>query len=279
MSRSIDRGATQRRSAFTLIELLVVIAIIAILAAILFPVFAQAKEAAKKTADISNQKQVLLGEQMYMTDYDDAFPQIRNGATQTQCYTNSACDQVNGYEDMVMPYIKNRDLFKSPNDSIPRDDCAPFNKTPEGIWFPISYSVTYFENLFAGGIYTDINTFGVHGLNTQPSLSAAALGAPASTITQYPLYSTSNYGRWHMHYRWDSTNLRTLQVWPNYNTYTKCGLTARLAIGGYSGITNWGFGDGHVKSMKQNQIMVLPWNSTAIANKSKNLVHYREDFK
>lgn len=277
MSRSIDLRTAKMRSAFTLIELLVVIAIIAILAAILFPVFAQAKEAAKKTADLSNQKQILLGEQMYMADYDDVYAMIRNGATMTACYTNLNCDQVFGFEDMVMPYIKNRDLFKSPNDSIPRDDCAPFNQG--GVWYPISYSVTYFENLYAGGIYTDINTFGVHGLGTQPSLTASAVGAPAATIIQYPLYSTSNYGRWYMHYRWDSTNLRTLQVWPNYNTYTKCGLTAKLAIGGYSGITNWGFGDGHAKAMKQNQIMVLPWNATAIANKSKNLVHFNEEFK
>lgn len=62
------------RSAFTLIELLVVIAIIAILAAILFPVFAQAKEAAKKTATLSNVKQMGTGVAIYLSDYDDTFP-------------------------------------------------------------------------------------------------------------------------------------------------------------------------------------------------------------
>jgi prepilin-type N-terminal cleavage/methylation domain-containing protein/prepilin-type processing-associated H-X9-DG protein len=62
------------RRAFTLIELLVVIAIIAILAAILFPVFAQAKMAAKKTADLSNLKQIGTGLMMYCGDYDDYFP-------------------------------------------------------------------------------------------------------------------------------------------------------------------------------------------------------------
>jgi prepilin-type N-terminal cleavage/methylation domain-containing protein len=60
-----------KKTAFTLIELLVVIAIIAILAAILFPVFAQAKMAAKKTAALSNAKQIATANMMYMGDYDD----------------------------------------------------------------------------------------------------------------------------------------------------------------------------------------------------------------
>ena len=63
------------RRAFTLIELLVVIAIIAILAAILFPVFAQAKAAAKKTSALSNLKQNAVAVLMYNTDYDDTFAQ------------------------------------------------------------------------------------------------------------------------------------------------------------------------------------------------------------
>src|SRR4028118_47961 len=63
-----------RNSAFTLIELLVVIAIIAILAAILFPVFAQAKAAAKKTACLSNMKQMGTGLHIYMSDSDDVMP-------------------------------------------------------------------------------------------------------------------------------------------------------------------------------------------------------------
>src|SRR5437016_1579076 len=62
------------RSAFTLIELLVVIAVIAILASILFPVFAQAREAARKTVCVSNQKQISLGWMMYTQDYDGTYP-------------------------------------------------------------------------------------------------------------------------------------------------------------------------------------------------------------
>ncbi len=78
------------RHAFTLIELLVVIAIIAILAAILFPVFAQAKEAAKKTSCLSNVKQVALGTFMYAGDYEDTAPLVQtldfNGPIMDQHY-------------------------------------------------------------------------------------------------------------------------------------------------------------------------------------------------
>ena len=69
------------RRAFTLIELLVVIAIIAILAAILFPVFAQAKEAAKKTQCVSNQKQLGLAFLQYANDFDDLFPNPGGGTS------------------------------------------------------------------------------------------------------------------------------------------------------------------------------------------------------
>lgn len=90
--------------AFTLIELLVVIAIIAILAAILFPVFAQAKAAAKNTADLSDLKQLSLGVLMYQNDYDDMYPQGADGGWVA-------------WPVKVYPYLKSLQLMKSPFDS------------------------------------------------------------------------------------------------------------------------------------------------------------------
>ncbi|HWA84217.1 MAG TPA: prepilin-type N-terminal cleavage/methylation domain-containing protein [Fimbriimonadaceae bacterium] len=89
------------RHAFTLIELLVVIAIIAILAAILFPVFAQAKMAAKKTADLSNLKQIGLGAITYAGDYDDYFPRNDYRTTDRQTWAPIT------YREAIGPYVKN----------------------------------------------------------------------------------------------------------------------------------------------------------------------------
>lgn len=94
------------KKAFTLIELLVVIAIIAILAAILFPVFAQAKEAAKKTVALSNMKQLGVAMAMYTTDNDDYYP--RSGVQDYNYGPPAAWVAVwHGWSSVIYPYVKN----------------------------------------------------------------------------------------------------------------------------------------------------------------------------
>jgi prepilin-type N-terminal cleavage/methylation domain-containing protein/prepilin-type processing-associated H-X9-DG protein len=96
------------KRAFTLIELLVVIAIIAILASILFPVFAQAKLAAKKTGDLSNLKQIGLALMLYAGDYDDRIPMVRMMGAHPITWV-----------DELQPYSKSRLLNRSPLDNSP----------------------------------------------------------------------------------------------------------------------------------------------------------------
>jgi len=107
--------------AFTLIELLVVIAIIAILAAILFPVFAQAREAARKTSCLSNEKQIALGILMYTQDYDEHLQDMVLGGNCNQsCWIGAGCAYQDGggwWFGRIYPYIKNYQIFACPDDT------------------------------------------------------------------------------------------------------------------------------------------------------------------
>ncbi len=99
------------RKGFTLIELLVVIAIIAILAAILFPVFARAREKARQTSCLSNMKQIGLGVKMYVSDYDSKYPREWYGALPDGNYATRGLN----YREMLLPYIKNDQIWLCPS--------------------------------------------------------------------------------------------------------------------------------------------------------------------
>lgn len=111
------------RRGFTLIELLVVIAIIAIIAAILFPVFARAKAAAKQTGCVSNLSQIGKSFSMYMADYDDLFPHALDASDkyvpsiwQFQPEYASRIQFMPMLHEVLQPYVKNKELFKCPSD-------------------------------------------------------------------------------------------------------------------------------------------------------------------
>src|SRR5580658_201117 len=110
LRRPLSASGLVMKRAFTLIELLVVIAIIATLAAILFPVFAQAKEAAKRTVCLSNTNQTGLGYTMYVNDYDDMTPGvwIDNSKSPTV---------ITDFWQLVQPYVKSVDLFFCPENT------------------------------------------------------------------------------------------------------------------------------------------------------------------
>ncbi|MFQ3588189.1 MAG: prepilin-type N-terminal cleavage/methylation domain-containing protein [Fimbriimonadaceae bacterium] len=283
------------RSAFTLIELLVVIAIIAILAAILFPVFAQAKEAAKKASDLSNFKQVSLGVQMYTIDFDDLFPMLRNGRPNWQAVVTGP--QVNSGHIMVNPYVKNKAIWKSPNDTMGRCDSTSTgssqseNHPTGGV---LSYVFSYYDTRsdvrpYAFGLHAwdSVSVSTGQSLNpSRTSLSTTAVGSPAQTIHIMPSYISWSYWNGLMQHRNDQREYAfddMIPTWPRVLQLANvwCA-TDFMSIGAYSGQSNWGFADGHVKSMRREQIMDRLWRTdpaTANAQNRRNLIHWDERFK
>jgi prepilin-type N-terminal cleavage/methylation domain-containing protein/prepilin-type processing-associated H-X9-DG protein len=169
------------RKAFTLIELLVVIAIIAILAAILFPVFAQAKVAAKGAAAISNQKQTSLGVLMYAGDADDYWCNAATWESSTVATTEPVCFGtacVSPWTWLVNPYMKNQD--------IEMDPLGPTVQTPAG--WPKSvmecFNPTFGFNYDALAPYYN---------NTSHVLSTTAVEYPANTVMLDAKYSTTEW--------------------------------------------------------------------------------------
>jgi prepilin-type N-terminal cleavage/methylation domain-containing protein len=122
------------RHAFTLIELLVVIAIIAILAAILFPVFAQAREKARQTSCLSNEKQLGLGILMYVQDYDENFPSGRFGVIAND---TNVFHWGEGWAGQSYAYTKNAQVAKCPDDTTQPISSGGVTN------YPVSYLINY----------------------------------------------------------------------------------------------------------------------------------------
>ncbi len=289
------------RKGFTLIELLVVIAIIAILAAILFPVFAQAKEAAKKTQDLSNNKQILLATQMYMGDFDDIYPMLRNG--QTFWTANVTGPQINSGHIMVNPYIKNKAMWRSPNDTMGRCDANSTgystneNHATGGV---VSYVFTYHSTLasrpYAFGL-SGWDSTGAAGTTSSTSASSSrsgtSVGNVGATIFLIPSYVSWTYWNGLMQHRNDqreyafapgTPGVAGHALWPRVNSIPGawCNTQDAISLGNYGGNTNFGFADGHSKSMNRNGIMDARWASNpadAIANNARNLIHWDERYK
>jgi prepilin-type N-terminal cleavage/methylation domain-containing protein len=167
-----------KRRAFTLIELLVVIAIIAILAAILFPVFSQAKQAAKKTASISNTKQVILAQIMYQADYDDVF-------TPAVVWANGGAPASIGgvgYQPwtwLIMPYMKNGDIMQDPQ-------APPMEAWPSG-W---NTTTTKLLATQYGLNYTALSPYFGDPMFPNP-VSSSGVANPANTVAIASKFSTA----------------------------------------------------------------------------------------
>ncbi len=261
------------KRAFTLIELLVVIAIIAILAAILFPVFAQAKLAAKKTVSLSNVKELDLGVQMYMGDADDTFPQSEYGNDDNHVTWATA----------IYPYLKSGDKKVSAKgvdqvfaqEGIFRSPGNPRPITP-GVSGPGTYTYGVHHGLF-------VDNYGNQGGPSNPGVSASAVANPADLIAL--MEKGANYQGWNFPWfmdwqqQWVGAICKTAgdpstvyrdgddSVNPNWSGYTpnfdsdcssdaaqgkwECAAHARYR---YTQTAPMAFADGHARAMKKGSV-------------------------
>ena len=203
---------------FTLIELLVVIAIIAILAAILFPVFARARENARRASCQSNLKQIGLGVMQYTQDYDERFPMRYYG-------TAGPRQEANSWRRQIFPYVKSSQLFSCPSNSANTlfgDDSTEANMTSAGL------ALT--EPRF-------MRSYAINGANTFPGLPPSEYNRAASlaemvSSSEIILVTEMTQGR-----------VFTGDIGDDWGN-------PDLAFKGHLNTVNFLFCDGHVKAMK-----------------------------
>lgn len=226
---------------FTLIELLVVIAIIAILAAILFPVFAQAKAAAKKASCLSNTKQLGLAWPMYANDYDDGMCLVGytdgggwSGPPPTfyaswYGYWSTVTGQFDGTKGLLYPYTRNTQIFKCPGAGSPKWEMVGYDQGSS--FLDVLPAVPYQEE--------DVH----YGLNDQivaqaPNATYSQVDLPAETILLADSaavdYSSGALDQW---YEADGCD------------WAEVDFCEPTTVGRHSGQANISWLDGHSKSM------------------------------
>jgi prepilin-type N-terminal cleavage/methylation domain-containing protein/prepilin-type processing-associated H-X9-DG protein len=237
---------------FTLIELLVVIAIIAILAAILFPVFAQAREKARAIACVSNEKQLALAILQYVQDNDETYP-IGCGVF--------AGNQSENWSVSILPYVKSNGVYACLDDSLAN------TVDPNNAWQGLreSYAANGLENIYSS------NNQNCLGLICQtpagPSATLASVNSPSSVILLSEVYSSDleaapgNYGG---NFTAGFNNIITgVPFYVQLAPPNQCGIltgspgTCQAYPNGvngavsahHNGLSNFAFADGHVKAM------------------------------
>lgn len=230
-----------RVKGFTLIELLVVIAIIAILAAILFPVFAQAREKARAASCLSNTKQVSLSLMMYTQDYDERYVLNNQGFWQS----DAKGSYLNTWIELLAPYIKNVQVWVCPDASASSGLYTSYGRTASGYIL----NQVYWADANLGQLFE-------HSINGAPAI-IASVDAPATTVfaADGGACPTTTYNGTTMNgTQWDPEQLVNdggIYVQPTATPYPviRCVYQGAI-IGRHNGGANVSWMDGHSKFMR-----------------------------
>ncbi len=236
-----------RRKGFTLIELLVVIAIIAILAAILFPVFAKARAKARQTACLSNSRQIATAILSYNQDYDGCFPQVYNDTTGTRWM----------WADIITPYVKNRQLFACPS-GIATDSGANTNMQ----W------TRYSMNMCHGWHFPEGTTAGIGGAPPyECPLSDSRLTYPSQ---HGMVFESSNawWCHWLGHPGWDGSGVS------EDGTYL-VGVLGETIYPWHNEGLNIAMTDGHAKWYRGDALRGIAGNTQPFASSLKPTFSFR----
>ncbi|RYX82172.1 DUF1559 domain-containing protein [bacterium] len=223
-SRSYKCPMRKQRSAFTLIELLVVIAIIALLAAILFPTFARARDNARRASCQSNLRQIGMGTMQYSSDYDDFVVPNRGSAPERS------------YAELLQPYLKSTQVFVCPNDSGDRQ-CTTLNG------FRLSYALNMmYETIIPLRIF-----------DGSSPVNSAYIETPAETVFIGDSIAVAANQPYCFQVIGDKSTAGTPVTWGGTGG-SVTGSDQGLFAGRHFDGANWAFMDGHVKWMRFTQI-------------------------
>ena len=225
---------TNTKKGFTLIELLVVIAIIAILAAILFPVFARARENARRSSCSSNIKQIGLGFQQYIQDYDERFPLVAGGATTTA----ASGIQSQGWAIQLQPYLKSTQIFQCPSET--NTPTAAATNSTNTAYGTTNFSDYWYNSRLSGTSQARIEQVSSTVINGDGQNGTASYAFNGEIITNDASIPAS------------TTSTSTTPIPTDLNNTGDNVFGLRHLDG-----LNYGFADGHVKWLKSGSNIIL----------------------